>query len=244
LMNGAVVVSSPDKVWSDGKAHLSVDRYPVGGGESDSREVLLPAVTADLPGDLVVVPPGLLAELEAQERPMGLIAASTRMPTEAEAESAMAALAAAGISNPYLYVERGYIGHGKLAVVVLAIAALVVALGATGIAVGLAAAESRADLATLAAVGAAPGMRRRVAGAQGAVVAVLGTGLGLVAGSVLSVVIVLMLRHGQPVPDTSWQLAVPWRELTGLAVGIPVLATLAGFAFTRSRLPMVRRLGQ
>jgi putative ABC transport system permease protein len=143
-----------------------------------------------------------------------------------------------------LYVERGYVSQDRIAVLVLAGAALVIALGATGIAVGLAAAESRADLATLAAVGAAPRMRRRVAGGQGAVVAVLGTALGVVAGSVLGIVIVLMLRHGQPVPDMSWQLAVPWPELAALAVGIPVLATAAGFVFTRSRLPMVRRLGQ
>jgi putative ABC transport system permease protein len=244
LARGDVVVSSPDKVWSDGKAHLSLDRYPVGGGEADIREMRVPAVAADLPGDLIVIPRSVLAEMQAEERPMGLIAPSTRMPTEAEAERATAALTAAGLKDPWLYVERGYVSNDRLAVLVLAAAALVIALGATGIAVGLAAAESRADLATLAAVGAAPRVRRRVAGAQGAVVAVLGTALGVVAGSVLGVVIVLMLRHGQPVPDTSWQLAVPWPELAGVAVGIPALATLAGFAFTRSRLPMVRRLGQ
>jgi putative ABC transport system permease protein len=244
LARGAVVVPNPDQVWPDGTAHLSLDRYPVGGGDADIRELRVPAVAADLPGDLIVLSRSVLPEMEAEERPLGLIAPSTRVPTEAEEERSAAALAATGLNDHWFYVERGYVSQDRIAVLVLAGAALVIALGATGIAVGLAAAESRADLATLAAVGAAPRMRRRVAGGQGAVVAVLGTALGVVAGSVLGIVIVLMLRHGQPVPDMSWQLAVPWPELAALAVGIPVLATAAGFVFTRSRLPMVRRLGQ
>ncbi len=244
LRAGSVVVSTPDAVWPDGKARLQVETYPFDGGESETTSIVVPAVAASLPGDMLVLPQALLDEMGAVAAPGGLVMPTSVVPTEAQAERATAALRMAGLQNQWLYVERGPADRSGLAVLVLAAAALVVALGATGIAVGLAAAESRADLATLAAVGAAPRMRRRVAGAQGAVVAVLGTMLGVVAGSVLGIVIVLMLRHEQQLPDLSWQLVVPWPELAALAVGIPVLATFAGFAFTRSRLPMVRRLGQ
>jgi len=62
-------------------------------------------------------------------------------------------------------------------------AVLVVGVGAMGISVALAAAESRADLATLAAVGADARMRRRVSATQSALLAVLGSGLELVGDS-------------------------------------------------------------
>ena len=82
-------------------------------------------------------------------------------------------------------------------------------------------------------------------------VAVLGTVLGAVSGVVSGITLVLSSRDrlnvaylpGPPAPDT-WDVVVPWRELGLLALALPLLAVLAAAAFTRSRLPMVRRLGQ
>jgi hypothetical protein len=37
---------------------------------------------------------------------------------------------------------------------------------------------------------------------------------------------------------------MPWRDLAVLGIALPALAVLAAAATTRSRLPMVRRLGQ
>ncbi|HEX5532170.1 MAG TPA: ABC transporter permease [Actinomycetales bacterium] len=241
---GSVIVANPNAVWPDGKARLKVETFGADEGETMPTTVVVPAVAAALPGDMLVLPHGLLDELGAEAVQAGIVVPTSVVPTEAETERATAALRKAGLHDEWLYVERGPTDRSGFAVLLLAVAALVVALGATGIAVGLAAADSRADLATLAAVGAAPRMRRRVAGAQAAVVAVLGTALGVVAGGTLGAVIVLMMRHEQPFPDLSWQLVVPWPELAALGVGIPTLATLAGLTFTRSRLPMVRRLGQ
>ena len=61
-------------------------------------------------------------------------------------------------------------------------ASLVVTVGASAIATALAGAESHADLATLAAVGASPGVRRRLSMAQAATVALIGAVLGVLAG--------------------------------------------------------------
>jgi putative ABC transport system permease protein len=36
--------------------------------------------------------------------------------------------------------------------------------------------------------------------------------------------------------------AVPWRELAGILVAVPLLAGLLAWLLTRSRLPMVRRV--
>src|SRR5699024_9431987 len=57
-----------------------------------------------------------------------------------------------------------------LTMLILMGVALFVALTATGLSVGLAVANSRADLATLAAVGASPRIRRRITAAQAGVI--------------------------------------------------------------------------
>ncbi|MEE3920094.1 hypothetical protein V2I01_23205 [Micromonospora sp. BRA006-A] len=54
--------------------------------------------------------------------------------------------------------------------------------GAAAVATGLAAAEGRRDLSTLAAVGADPRVRRLLSLCQAGVIAVLGSALGIVAG--------------------------------------------------------------
>jgi putative ABC transport system permease protein len=101
-------------------------------------------------------------------------------------------------------------------------------------AVGLAAAEGRADLATLGAVGADPRRRRRIAMAQAGVVGGLGCLLGLLLGTFIAT-----LAHGGLLTRV-W--VVPW-TLIGLAVvGVPMVAMLVAGTFTRSRLPMVRRI--
>ncbi|MCT2585426.1 ABC transporter permease [Actinophytocola gossypii] len=112
-------------------------------------------------------------------------------------------------------------------------AGLVTLLG-VGITVALSAAESRADLATLAAVGAQPRRRRLLAGAQGLVISGMGTVLGLVVGAGIGFVVVPL----------SGDLAfpVPWESLAVTVVAVPLLAVLVSMLSTRSNLPMVRRV--
>lgn len=245
LRGGSAVVDSPRYLWRDGTAHVVVEQYDaMGSGQGESEEIVVPALVADLQATDRVLPPSAVPTTGIEVVASAVSASSGEVASEAEAERVSGALADAGVSNSYLYVERGWTSDNGLVLLVLAVAAGVITLGATGIAVGLAAADPRADLATLAAVGASPRVRRRVAGAQASVVSVLGVLLGVVAGAVLGTVVVLMNRYGALGLDETWRVIVPWGQLGALVVGVPALAIGAGYAFTPSRLPMVRRVGQ
>ena len=87
----------------------------------------------------------------------------------------------------------------------------------------------RTDLATLAAVGASPGVRRRLGTAQAAAIAVLGAVLGVFAGLLPALAVV----HAH----AGWPILLPWSTI-GLGVeAVPAIAALFAGAVTRSRLP-------
>lgn len=156
-----------------------------------------------------------------------------RAPSAREEAAALDALPPSP-DYPMLYVARKFASQNPFALVALAFVAAVVTVGATAIATGLAAADSRPDLATLAAVGAGTGVRRRLAMAQAGTVAVLGTGVGLMAGIVPAMAIVRSRRN--------LVLTLPGRQLLLTVVGVPVLAAIAVGVSTRSRLPLERRV--
>jgi len=41
-----------------------------------------------------------------------------------------------------------------------------------------------------------------------------------------------------------WPFTVPWAVVAVLMLGVPLLAIAIGYLTTRSRLPLIRRLGQ
>jgi putative ABC transport system permease protein len=119
-----------------------------------------------------------------------------------------------------------------LYLVLAGVAALVALLGA-GVTVALSAADGRADLATLAALGAPPRRRRTLAGAQALVVSGLGTLTGLVLGSSVGFAAVpISGRLGY---------AVPWQFIGLTAIAVPLLAVAMAMVVTPSRLPMIQR---
>jgi putative ABC transport system permease protein len=192
-----------------------------------------------------------VAKLGLEVRQGGLVGTTSRLPTSAEEDQAKAAME--DLSPGSFHVERGYVSQYSIVLVVLVGAALVVTLAGTFTAVGLAAAEGRADVATLAAVGASPAVRRRVSAAQAGVISGLGAALGVAAGVLAGWCLVAMQRvpNGSFSPGDTyvkrlllWRLEFPWLPLTALLLGVPLLAVLIGFSATRSRLPLVRRLGQ
>jgi len=156
---------------------------------------------------------------------------TTRLPTDDEVDR-LTELSGEG-TEFYFQVERGYTSPAGPILLTLLGASVVVVLGATAISTGLAAADGRADLSTLAAVGAAPRTRRLLAMSQAAVVAFLGAVLGALAGFVPAAALVQTLGD--------WPLTIPWLVVGAILVVVPLIA--AGFAglFTRSRLPMLRR---
>ena len=126
----------------------------------------------------------------------------------------------------------------------LAAAAGVITVGAAGIATALAAAEGRAELSTLAAVGAAPAVRRLLAICQAGVIAGLGSVLGIVAGLGTAAIVLFSVnrQHATAWPTLEpYPYLVPWPAL-GVLVLVPVVAMLGAGLFTRARLPIERRL--
>ncbi|UQX05047.1 ABC transporter permease [Streptomyces sp. RerS4] len=155
-------------------------------------------------------------------------------------------------------IEDGYQGQSTIGLLALGLFAGLVTIGAAGIATGLAQADSEADLKTLAAVGAAPRVRRTLSGFQCGVVALMGVVLGTAAGILPVVGLRLtqereqrrLVAHGIEMGYTSLKdtevyvpIAVPWETLAGLLVIVPLGAALLAALVTRSNGVLARRAG-
>ena len=114
----------------------------------------------------------------------------------------------------------------------LAVAGLLSAL-VVGIAVAMASAESRDDVATLAAVGAGPWRRRSLGAMHGLFLGVVGCVLGLAVGVPSGLAFTQV--DGLPGVD------VPWLSSLGTVASVLVLGLVAGWVVTPSRLRLTRR---
>jgi putative ABC transport system permease protein len=224
LAGGRALVTEPGLV-RDGTVRVSI-------GE---RVQSLPATVLEarrysaLP--VVVLDEGTVRRLGLRPVVEQVLIRTSRVPTEEEEDRARSAV---GEDIGYLRVERGYSAPYLPGFLALIGGAGLVTLAGVAISVSLSAAEGRADLATLAAVGAPPGRRRGLAMVQAALVAGLGAGLGVLLGSTIGLTIMGGL-DGYP-------LVVPWTVLLVVGIGVPVLGVLIVGLATRSRLPIVRRL--
>ncbi|GAA1673850.1 hypothetical protein GCM10009830_20240 [Glycomyces endophyticus] len=120
-----------------------------------------------------------------------------------------------------------------------------VALGATAVSTGLIIAEQRRDMATLGAVGAAPGLRKRFAMWQTVVIAVFGAGLGTAAG----VVGYALIREALNRPlqwtypfDAMYGWELPWASFAIMLLAVPLIAAAGAVVFTKATLPSERRI--
>jgi putative ABC transport system permease protein len=255
LRSGKVVIYDPRWWYSDGRVRVRVEQPASKGHARRVHTVKLPAVllTSRPAVAFPIFPPSAAKALGVQISPVGVVASTTRVPSKHEQHALTQAVN--NVQPASVSVERGYQGGFPIGLLALVVAAALVTLGGTFAAVGLAAAEGRTDVATLAAVGAGPFVRRRVAAAQAAVITVLAAPLGLITGLLAGWALVRL--HGGtnwPSSDTfsdwrqayfnGWPFAVPWPAVIALVVGVPMLAIVVAFVTTRSRLPLVRRLGQ
>ncbi len=245
LRSGGVVVGDPRFVL-DGKVTLEVLTITQDqSGPPQPTLVTVPgyAMTSGVRPLNAILSPGALARTGLVPQTAGLLATTTRMPTQAEEDRLRAVLegASAGIS---LSVERGSDPNWDPTLLILALAAGVITLGAAAIATGLAAADGRAELSTLAAVGASPRVGRTLSLSQSGVIAGLGSVLGSVAGlgAAMAVLVALNQAHADvwPKPER-WPLTIPWLNLLVSLLVVPVVAMLGAGLLTRSRLPAERR---
>lgn len=154
----------------------------------------------------------------------------SRDPTEQE----LGAVAKLLGSDELLEVEHGYQSPARQFFLGILIAATVVTLLGVAISVSLSAAEGRADLATLAAVGAPPRRRRNLAAAQAWVLGQLGCLLGVGVGALYGYT--AHAAFGSP------RFMVPWLEIAGIVLFVPLFAGSLAWLLTRSQLPMVTRV--
>ncbi|MET8319704.1 FtsX-like permease family protein [Micromonospora sp. NPDC005189] len=243
LRAGGVVVTDP-RYLHDGLVTIRVSQADAGPDR--------PTATRDLAGYALPVAVGqsrlLLSTAAARQlglswSPAGWVIGTTTAPDEAQQKRFAADLRPYGTFS--LSVEYGGAPRDvSPLLLLLAAAAGLITIGAAGIATALAAAEGRSELTTLAAVGAAPGVRRLLAICQAGVIAGLGSVLGIVAGLGTAAIVLFSVNRQYatdwPIPDP-YPFLVPWPAL-GVLVLVPVVAMLGAGLFTRAQLPIERRL--
>ena len=253
LARGSVLVTDARYVV-DGRVTLHLQSYPPDGdGKPVTRDVSLPAtVISAHPAELsALLPASAAAAAGLKTAPLASVWLPKQPVSALDQQRVNAAVAK--VSTAQISVERGYQSHNGAIAIGLAVAASVVAVAAAGIATGLAAADSQADLATLAAVGAAARIRRTLSGFQCAVIAAMGALLGAVAGMIPAAALWRAVNAGSsffydPASGTlqgqsTGSLEVPWSNLLLIVVGLPLLAWLLAAGCTRSRVLLTRRLG-
>ncbi|MFF8773662.1 FtsX-like permease family protein [Kitasatospora sp. NPDC015120] len=254
LAAGKAVVFD-ERYIKDGKAilELTEPRYESG---PDAEPAVHP-VTVDAhlatsplgPTDQVVLNPDTARRLGLTTRDIGSVWRPDGPTTDAAEQKALSALAK--LSDGIQFdIERGYRSPGDLITLGLTVFAGLVALGAAGIATGLAAADSQRDLTTLAAVGAEPRIRRTLSGFQCGVIAAMGALLGVVAGVVPAIALRKVEGAADSYPGMSLQeqaangiVVFPWLTIAGTVVLLPLLAVALAALLTRSRISLLRRTG-
>ncbi|HEY7224775.1 MAG TPA: FtsX-like permease family protein [Micromonosporaceae bacterium] len=263
LASGGVVVGSPLYI-NEGKVTLAIIQPdPNASGDDGTRGDLVvgddgiyvpPGHTKTLvtmPGYLLttpnvvrtaVLPPQLVEDAGLAVAQQLLVGSTTRLPSQAEQERFRAAMNALQTGGS---IELGPPTNTPPQLLLLIGAAALITLGAAGVGTGLAAADGRADLSTLAAVGASPTVRRGLSVSQSSVIAGLGSVLGSLAGIGVAVA-VIEARNQVPWasiwPATPTRPALPWLTLVVVLIAVPLVSILGAGLLTRSRLPIERRL--
>ncbi|MFF3852604.1 FtsX-like permease family protein [Micromonospora sp. NPDC002575] len=201
------------------------------------------ALRGGIEGDRLVVSRAAAARLGLGTRQIGYALATAAAPTPAQQDRLDVELRRLGQLD--VVFERGTAGSDQRSLLlVLAVGSGLITVGAAAVATGLAAAEGRADLSTLGAVGASPRMRRVLSLCQAGVIAVLGSVLGIVVGLGTAVIILVAMNRrfatAWPVPEP-YPIVVPWLTL-GVLVVVPLVAMVGAALFTRSGLAVERRL--
>jgi putative ABC transport system permease protein len=236
LLRSALDLSGPGQV--------TVTRFSA-EHTGQSTTLVLPAAVLSDPGDLrfiAVFSPGTAKHLGFTVQPTSVVARLNSPPTASQEEALTGALADYELGAQ---IEHGYVDRYAIAILTALIAAVVIALVATVLATALAVVDSRPDLATLWAVGAGPGVRRRLSVARSAVIAgigvLLGTGLGFLPPWI---VIDNQRRRAAEEARTSGGFALPhpfsvpwWPNVLGTALLIPLAAMLIAGLMTRARPP-------
>lgn len=247
LADGGVVLlrgSGAEQPQSTDRVRVDLRRYdPEEGDPEDVTTQTAPATTVTVaqryPPAPVVMSPEAARQIGLEPETVGLLVSGEISPEAAkDVQESLSGLA----SQPYFYVERGYQSDDAVRIIQFVLAALgaVLMLGGTLTATFLALSDARPDLATMAAVGARPRTRRRVAASYALVVGGIGALLGAPVGFIPGLAISQPLTRDFQTGATA--LDVPWLLIGAVVVGLPLLTAAAVGACARGRLPLTARV--
>ncbi|MGN0065804.1 MAG: FtsX-like permease family protein, partial [Nocardioides sp.] len=245
LSSGKAVVFTDEKVE---EVDLSAERWRPGVDEYDvDVETTFAAVAVDVEG--FAPAQAVLPRSLTTEHSLPVVVQALRLPdglSRAE-EKAVEERIASVDPDASVYTERGYETPPEEAIanlVLWGVGALLMLAG-TLTATFLALGDARPDLATLAAVGAAPRTRRQVGAWYALVLAGIGTVMGVAVGFVpgLAMAYALTSEGGYVEGEAVGPFFdVPWLLIASVVVVLPLLAAGVVWVSTRSRLPMVARI--
>ncbi|GAA4863625.1 FtsX-like permease family protein [Kitasatospora terrestris] len=247
VKNGKLILALTEPVRAEEEAKAAAEGRRV---RPATHEITVDAVYAapTTPGELALLTPQAARAAGLGATESGSVWLPAAAPAGVAQQRADAALSKVD-EDAFLQVERGYEGGRDLYALGLTGFAALVALGAAGIATGLASADSQNDLATLAAVGATGGIRRRLSGFQCGVIAAMGAVLGTLCGVVPAVALRRLEAASQSAVTEAGGIpretviAFPWLNLGLTLIVLPALACGLAMLVTRSRLVLARRAG-
>ena len=245
LRRGGMVVTNPAFV-RDGRAVVEGADIRKGNTSASQFGAAYEVVTStELPA-VVVVPEvpvpyfGVISPAGAESAGIrgtesSLLIQFSSYPSAAE-HDLMTATASAffGKAQVGMYAEPGVDRDSSWVIWTIVGLSALITLSAAGITTGLSLADSRSDHMTLAGVGAAPRLRKALAGVQALMTGGLGSFLGCLAGIGPAIIIV-------NVTGLAAAAVVPWLQLLALLVAVPLTGSVLAWVFTRARLPMSRR---
>ncbi len=176
-----------------------------------------------------LISPGAAARMHARTSLVMQIPVTPTTPTQKQIDRANAQIP----PTTSIAMETGYHSRYSTGLIILAIAAAIVMLGATAVSVGLSMAESKPDLVTLSAVGGRPMTRRLLVASQAGTVSLLGAVQGLVAGLIPAWAVLHALRRPH--------FTLPWQTMLLIVVAIPLLSMIGTALFAGNRLILDRR---
>jgi putative ABC transport system permease protein len=160
-------------------------------------------------------------ELHLQVTTSGWLIQTPSPPTASQINSARLTAAAAGMT-----VETKSSAPTSAEIINWAtVFGILLALGILAMSVGLIRSETASDLRTLAATGASSSTRRALTAATAGALALLGAGLGTVAGYVAAIA----YSSGSSLDGLSSLSNVPVQNLLIILVGMPLIAAAAGW---------------
>jgi putative ABC transport system permease protein len=245
LKSGGMVVTNPVFV-RDGRAvvegadirrdKVSTSQLHAGYEVVTSTELPAAVVVPQVPVPYfgVISPAGAeSAGIRATESSLLVQLSASPSPAQHDLMTATAS-AFFGKTQVGMYAEPGVDRDSSWVIWTIVGLSALITLSAAGITTGLSLADSRSDHMTLAGVGAAPRLRKALAGVQALMTGGLGSFLGCLAGIGPAIIIV-------NATGLAAAAVVPWLQLLALLIAVPLTGSVLAWVFTRARLPMSRR---